>query len=241
MARPLIDMLWRDHPDAPSGGARGPRAKVTTGEVIDAAIRIADADGLSALTVRRLGERLGVSAMSIYTHINTHDDLVVLMADAAHGRMEPARYGRAGWRTRIRRVAESELSLYRAHPWLLDVTDQRTALGPGTIARYDHELHAFDPLPLDDVTRDAALTFTLDFVRATARAHLLGPGSDEMERLWASAGPRLGAYVGDDFPLAARVGGAAGEAMQAAYSFHHAWVFGLDRTLDGLAALARTD
>jgi AcrR family transcriptional regulator len=241
MARPLIDLLWRDHPAAPSGGARGPRARVTTGAVVDAAIGIADAGGLGEVTVRRLGDKLDVSAMSVYTHVNSRDDLLVLMADTTCARMEVPRYGRAGWRTRVRRVADAELALYRAHPWLLEVTDQRTALGPGTIARYDHELHAFDPLPLDDVTRDAALTFVLDFVRAAARAQLPDPRAEELARLWAEVGSRLEAYVGADFPLAARVGSAAGEAMQAAYSSDHAWRFGLDRVLDGLAALTRHD
>ncbi len=50
--------------------------------------------------------------------------------------------------------------------------------------------------------------------------------------------PRLTAYLGDDFPLARRVGAAAGEAMQGAYSLGHAWRFGLERVIDGLATLS---
>ncbi len=237
MARPLIDLLWRDHPSAPSGGARGPRAQVTTGAVVDAALEIAVADGLAAVTVRRLGERLDASPMSVYTHVNSRADLLVLMADAAHARMPRDAFGPEPWAARVRRVAETNLELYRAHPWLLDVTDDRTALGPGTIAKYDHELHAFDELELDDVVRDAALTFVLDFVRASGRAPLPGPRAEELAQLWASVAPRLAAYVGEDFPLAARVGSAAGEVLQGAYSPQDAWRFGLDRVIDGLSTL----
>ncbi|GAB2867565.1 TetR/AcrR family transcriptional regulator [Nocardioides pacificus] len=237
MPRPLIDLLWRDHPAAPSGGRRGPRARVSTGSVVAAAIQIGDADGLGAVTIRRLASEVGVSTMSVYTHVNSRDDLLVLMADSAHAGLAHPSWGRLGWRSRVRRMAEANLALLDAHPWLLDVTDERTTLGPGTIAKYDHELAAFDPLGLDDVTRDAALSFVLDFVRSSARSRRPGPRAGELAEHWPEWGARLASYLGDDFPLAQRVGAAAGEAMQAAYSPERAWEFGLDRVVEGLASL----
>jgi Tetracyclin repressor-like, C-terminal domain len=176
--------------------------------------------------------------MSVYTHVNSRDDLIVLMADTAHARMARPRFGRAGWQRRVRLVAESNLELYRAHPWLIEVGDDRTALGPGTIAKYDHELHAFDGIDLDDIVRDAALTFVLDFVRASARAQVPDPRDGELAETWSAVAPRLAAYVGDDFPLAQRVGSAAGEAMQGAYSPAEAWRFGLERVIAGLETLS---
>lgn len=240
MPSPLIDLLWRDHRDAPLGGSRGPRSRASTGDVVEAALLLADDQGLAAVTIRALGLALGVSTMSVYTHVGSRDDLLVLMADAAHARLALPSYRRAGWRTRVRRVADANLGLYRGHPWLLDVSDDRVVLGPGTIAKYDHELHALDPLELDDVTRDAALTWVLDFVRASARAQRPDPRREEMAEVWAEWGGRLASYLGDDHPLAQRVGAAAGEAMNAAYSASHAWEFGLERLLDGLAGLDRT-
>ncbi|GHH74691.1 TetR/AcrR family transcriptional regulator [Promicromonospora soli] len=238
MPRELIDLLWRDHPAAPQGGARGPRSRVTTGAVVDAASTLADAEGLAAVTVRRLGDALGVSTMSVYTHVNGRDDLLVLMADAAFARMPLPDHGRAGWRARVRRVADTNLALHREHPWLLEIEDDRTAFGPGTIAKYDHELHALDPLPLDDVARDAALTFVLDFVRAAARAQRPDPRADEMPQIWARWAGRLAEYLGDDYQLARRVGSAAGAAMNAPSSPAHAWEFGMARVLDSLAVAA---
>ncbi|MFC5730391.1 MULTISPECIES: TetR/AcrR family transcriptional regulator [Nocardioides] len=238
MPRSLIDLLWRDHPEAPTGGTRGPRARVSTGDVVDAAIRLADAHGLPAVTIRRLAEALEVSTMSIYTHVNSRDDLLVLMADATHGRMERSRFGRLGWRGRVQRVAESNLALLQAHPWLHEIDDDRTALGPGTIAKYDHELAALAPLDLAPVTCDAALTFLLDFVRASARALRPNPRSGELAQHWPEWSLRLETYLGEDFPLARTVGAAAGAAMGAAHSPSMAWDFGLARVLDALAALA---
>lgn len=238
MPRPLIDLLWREHPDAPAGGSRGPRARVSTGAVVDAAVRLADAEGLAAVTIRRLGDALGVSAMSLYTHVNSRDDLLVLMADHVHARMERPPFGRLGWRSRVRLVAEANLALIRAHPWVTDVADERTALGPGTIAKYDHELEAFTPLRLDPVTCDAALRFVLDFARAGAVAMRPRPHAADLAEHWPEWGGRLAAYLGDRHPLAQTVGAAAGEAMGGASDATLAWDFGLARVLDGLAALA---
>jgi AcrR family transcriptional regulator len=238
MPRELIDLLWRDHPAAPQGGTRGPRSRVTTGAVVEAACALADAEGLAAVTVRRLGDALGISTMSVYTHVNGRDDLLVLMADAVYARMPRPAHGTAGWRTRVRRVADTNLALHLEHPWLLEIADDRTAFGPGTIAKYDHELHALDPLPLDDVARDAALTFVLDFVRAAARARRRDPRADEMPQIWARWAGRLAAYLGDDHPLAQRVGSAAGQEMNAPSSPAHAWEFGLARVLDSLGQAA---
>lgn len=240
MARDLVDLLWRDHADAPRGGTRGPRARVTTSEVVDAAVALADASGLDAVTVRRLAADLGISTMAVYTHVGSRDDLLVLMVDAVHAAApRPALTG--GWRDRVRDLATAELALHTAHTWLLDVTDQRTALGPGTIARYDHGLHALDGLGLGDVDRDAALTFVLDLARGVARARRPDPHGAAMAASWETWGPRLAAYLGDAHPLAQRVGAAAGAEMGAASSAEHAWRFGLERVLDALAALPRED
>jgi AcrR family transcriptional regulator len=237
MPRPLIDLLWRKHPLAPSGGRRGPRSRVATGSVVEAAVRLADAHGLATVTIRSLAAELGVSTMSVYTHVNSRDDLLVLMADHAHLAAEQPDYGRRGWRSRVALVATANRTLLRAHPWLLEIDDQRTALGPGTIAKYDHELGAFEQLGLDDLTRDAALTFVLDFARASVRAALADARSEDLAEHWPEWGPRLAHYLGDDFPLAQRVGAAAGEAQSGVRDADFAWEFGLARVLDALAGL----
>ncbi len=239
MARELLDLLWRDHPAAPSGGTRGPRAKVTTSQAVDAAIRLADAEGLDQVTVRRLATELGVSGMALYTHVGSRDDLLVLMADAVHGAQPRRPYVSTDWRMRVRQLACADLALYSEHDWLLDFSDQRVSLGPGTIAKYDHDLHAFDHTDASDVERDAALTFVADFTRAAARARRPDPHAADMAAVWSAWRERLASYVGDDFPLARRVGAAAGAALNTSYSPDAAWEFGRDRVLDALAVLFR--
>ena len=233
MPKPLVDLLWRTHPDAPGGGTRGPRAKHSISDVVERAVALADRSGLDSVTIRALAESLSISTMSVYTHVNSRDDLLVLMVDSVHSTMAMPTFGRAGWHNRVRRTAKANLALLTAHPWLLHVRDPRVALGPGTIAKYDHELHIFDGTRLEDLHRDAALTFLLDFVGSTASSQLTT--TEDFGRVWTETAARLGRYVGDGYPLAQRIGQAAGESMGAPYSAAQAWRFGLERVIASLA------
>ena len=235
MPRPLIDLLWRESPHAPPPRRRGPRATHSTNDVVAHALALADQGGLTAVTIRAVAVSLGLTTMSVYTHVNSRDDLLVLMADRAHAEMELPPFGRARWRTRVRRVAEANLELLRARPWLLGVDDPRTALGPGTIAKYDHELHAFDDTGLGDLDRDAALAFLLDFARATASRMAQASAAVDMAQEWELAAGPLATYLGAELALAQRVGRAAGESMQGPYDAQRAWEWGLTRVIGGLA------
>ena len=237
MPRPLIDLLWRDHPDAPARGTRGPRSRQSTGDVVACAIALGDGAGLDAVTIRAIAESLSMSPMSVYTHVNSRDDLLVLMADAAHASAPLPRFGRSSWQTRVRRLADVNLALVRAHPWLLDLNDDRVALGPGTIAKYDHELHALDGTGLSDLDRDAALTFVIDFVRSSASAMLRTGHLGDFAEVWQESVAALSRYLGSSFPLAQQVGGVVGAHLAAPYSATHAWEFGIRRVIAGLSDL----
>jgi AcrR family transcriptional regulator len=234
----LVDVLWRNHPAAPAPSRRGPRSRLTADDVVAAATVLADTGGLDAVRLRDLATELEISTMSVYTHVNSREDLVVLMVDAALATAERPVFGRRGWRARVRQVADAHLDLHTRRPWLLDVRDPRVVLGPGAVAAYEVQLHAFDGTGLDDITRDAALTFVLEFATATARDLRRDAEAVTAGEFWSDAAPRLARYLADDpYPLAGRVGQAAGEHMNAAASARHAYDFGMRRVLDGLATL----
>jgi hypothetical protein len=148
-----------------------------------------------------------------------------------------------GWRERLAAVARDNRALFEAHPWAAAVSTSRPPLGPGLMAKYEHELSALATAGLDDVETDAALTFLLDFVRSAAlSAHdARATGRDSGmtdEQWWTANAPLLARILDEDaYPTAARVGTAAGAAHGGAYSPDHAWEFGLERVLDGLGAL----
>ena len=231
-----LALLWRE----PAPSRRGPRPRLDVDSVVAAAIALAGEAGLAAVTMRALAGRLGVSPMTLYGYVPGKEELVDLMLDALYAAMPRDPWpARRRWRWRARAVAEANRALYAAHPWAAGVSTARPPLGPGLMAKYEHELAAFEGAGLDDVDRDAALAFVLAFVQgaaaAAAEAHA-APGTDA--EWWASAGPLLARAMDEErYPLAVRVGAAAGEAQNAAHDPDRAYAFGLERVLDGLAAL----
>ncbi|NYE50887.1 AcrR family transcriptional regulator [Spinactinospora alkalitolerans] len=236
-----LELLWREPGRGTSG--RGPRQGRTVDEVVDAAIGIADEAGLESVTMRKVAQALGVVPMSLYTYVPGKAELLDLMLDTVYGRMP--RTDRTGepWRARVEGVARENRELFERHPWAARVSTVRPPLGPGVMAKYEHELAAFDGLGLTDVEMDAALTYLLGFVQTTARmaADVRGARHDSAmdDEQWWEANQPLLARVFDEtrYPVAARVGGAAGAAHQGAYGPDHAYEFGLRRVLDGLGAL----
>lgn len=232
----LIDVLWRDElPPVPA--RRGPRPRLSAGQVVEQAVAIADEGGLEAVSIRTLAQRLGSTPMSLYTYVDSREDLLVLMTDHVHS-PRPADEAvdlEMPWRERVQRIAEHNRTLLIEHPWLLDVHDPRTVLGPGVIAKYDRELAAFDDLPLTDPQRDAVLSHVLDFARSGARRLLDQRSAGGLD--WSRTGERLAQHLGDRYPLAQRVGAAAGAELGAAYDADAAWRFGVQRLLDGLAPI----
>jgi AcrR family transcriptional regulator len=237
-----LRLLWRVD-EAPR---HGPRQNLTVDGIIDAATALADDEGLDAVTMRRVAQRLGVAAMTLYTYVPGKGELLDLMLDAAYSRM--SRTGTAGrpWRERVAAIAEENRLLFEKHPWAATVSTVRPLLGPGQMAKYEHELAALDGLGLDDVEMDSALTYVLGFVQSCARvlADARAVERDSAmtdEQWWADNAPLLGQVLdADAYPLAVRVGAAAGETHGSAYNPRHAYEFGLCRVLDGLGALITT-
>lgn len=234
-----IELLWGLR-DAPK---RGPKPRFSVPQITQAAIDLADAEGLAALSMRRVAERLGITAMSLYTYIPGKAELLDLMIDTVCGRITRTRPASDHWRDRLEAIAHDNRALYERHPWLATVSTARPPLGPGVTAKYDYELRALDGLGLDDVEMDAALTFLLGFVEscaraaADARAAQRDTATSDAE-WWAAHQPLLEkVFDPDAYPLATRVGAAAGQAHNSAYNPDHAYAFGLQRVLDGLAAL----
>lgn len=238
-----VRLLWGV---AAPTGRRGPRPGLDLRGVVDAAVALADAEGLEAVTVRRLAADLGVAPMTLYGYVPGRTDLLDLMVDRVQLAMPRPPWGRAGWRTRVRRVAEANRDLLRAHPWVARLPSTRPALGPGLMAKYEHELAAFAGAGLDDADTDAALAHVLGVVRALALAEQdaeatrIGSGLDE-QQWWAAAGPVLAEVVDPAaYPLATRIGTAVGAAQGAAYDPDRAWAFGLERVLAALDGLVAT-
>ena len=231
-------LLWGGK--APSG--RGPRPGLTVARIVEEAVALADADGLAALTMRRVAERLGAGAMSLYRYVPGKGELVDLMLDTVLGAMprEPWPAG-AGWRPRLEAVARDNLALALRHPWTLQVAAMsRPPLGPGVMTKYDHELGALAGAGLSAVDTDAALTLVLQYVQGAARgaveaAQAEGRTGMTDRQWWEAHAPLLEqVYDAERFPTATAIGAEVGAALQSAFDPSAAFEFGLARVLDGL-------
>lgn len=239
-----LRLLWRDHLPEDSSPRRGPRRGLRIDTIVSEATALADREGLAALTMRRLADRLDVRPMSLYTYVPSRAELLDLMLDDAYAAMSRPSLPDAGWQARVRAVAESNRELFERHPWAAELATQRPPLGPGQMVKYEYELSAFADSGLDDVTTDDALTYLLGFVRSATRdIRVAGiiqrtSGGDD-QRWWDAVGPLLARLVdSDSYPLASRIGAAAGAAHGSAHDTDHAYRFGLERTMDALERLA---
>ncbi|GAA1897385.1 TetR/AcrR family transcriptional regulator [Asanoa iriomotensis] len=226
-------LLWR-------AADKEGRSGLSVDRIVATAVEIADGDGIAALSMRRVAERLGVGAMSLYTYVPGKGELVDLMIDQVLGETDRAEMP-DDWRARLAHVARSNLALYRSHPWLLQVGTARPPMGPNLIAKYDYELRALDGTGLSDVEIDTALTSVLAYVTGAGQAAVeaaQAPDRSGMtdEAWWAVQAPLLEkVFDPERYPLAARVGAAAGETY-GLIDADHAFEFGLQRLLDGIAA-----
>jgi AcrR family transcriptional regulator len=245
-----LALLWRretlDDPDDPNAARtprRGPRRALSVQRIVETAVTLADQTGLEAVSMRRIAQALGVVPMTLYTYVPGKPELLDLMLDTIYREMKPTQTRARSWRGRLEAIAHDNRALFRRHPWAALVSTARPPLGPGLLAKYERELHALDSLGLSDVEMDDALTFLLAFVRSCAleeiethRAATENPTSDA--QWWETNAPLLSGLLEQTaYPLASRVGTAAGRAHGAAHSPDHAYRFGLARVMDGLDAL----
>jgi AcrR family transcriptional regulator len=122
----------------PERGERGPKPRHSRGEVADAAIRIADVEGIAAVTMRRVAADLGTGTMSLYNYVPAKEHLVQLMADQAAGEYVYPLGPPSGSREAIADLARQGRDIARRHPWLPAVMLQQPLMGPSTLRYMDY-------------------------------------------------------------------------------------------------------
>ncbi|MFI7416831.1 GntR family transcriptional regulator [Nonomuraea sp. NPDC049684] len=198
--------------------------------VVRAAMEIADAGGLAALSMRAVAAELGVATMALYRHLEGKAELTQLIADAAFaeiGYPEPP----PGWRSHLRVAAQLQWAAYQRHPWLPRlVSITRPGTLPGQLAYGLWTLRALDGLGLDPGTRIHIYATVVNYVRGTA-INIESEAAAELDtgmtsKQWGKA------KLSVDGPLIARVTDPGAEL-----DLQSLFAFGLERLLDGLATV----
>jgi AcrR family transcriptional regulator len=172
---------------------RGPKRELSHERIVEAAMAIADADGIGAVTMNKVAGALGFTTMALYRYVTSKDDLLELMQDAVAGEVlsgtdQGLADGRRGsgtvtpdWRQELRRFADQLRGAYRDHPWMGDLPmSEALLLTPNNLAVADLAMRAMRSLPLPEPEKVGVLLLITVFVRANS----------QMERDIASTGDR---------------------------------------------------
>ncbi|MDX2936982.1 TetR/AcrR family transcriptional regulator C-terminal domain-containing protein [Streptomyces ipomoeae] len=209
--------------------------------VVRAAMALADAEGTTALTMRRVAAELGIPTMSLYRHVANKEQLIALMVDAAFaGEPLPTRPPE-GWRARLELSAAIQWRLYQAHPWLAAALNlSRPLLVPHGMRHIEWALSALDGLGLDADTRMHAAVTLFGYVRGQAidtepEARATQSSGITGEQWMDAQHDRMTALL-----TQGRLPHFASVADEAALSTTSLYEFGLTTLLDGLATRIRT-
>lgn len=137
-------VVW-ERPEPPDRPVPAPLSRE---RIVVAALRLADADGLAAVSLRKVAAELEVGPMRLYGYIDTKEELLDLMVNAVHAEIQPT--GET-WRQVLRSVAEATRQAAHRHEWLADLIGGRPQLGPDTLATGDAVLGAMGGVDLDVV------------------------------------------------------------------------------------------
>lgn len=225
---------------------RGPKSRIGVKDLVAAAIAIADAEGIEAVSTRRVAEAVGISPMSFYTHIPDKAVLLDLMLDAVSGPEEGSAEAApvldpAQWRENVAQVAREYRAFFIRHPWVSQVSSHRPVLGPNTIRAYEYFLCTFDGLGLSEVEMDLSVSLIANYVQGAVRDVLRARQVKEQTGLsddewWYTIAPFLESIDFSAYPVSSRVGPVVGE-LYGLGNPDMAFDFGLERILDGLATL----
>jgi AcrR family transcriptional regulator len=207
-----------------------PRIPLTRERILEAAVAFADEHGLASLTMRKLGEALGVEAMSLYNHVANKDELLDGMVDLVFSEIDlPA--GRGGWKAEIRQRSVSAREVLTRHRWAIGLMESRVSPGPATLRHLDavigslraggfsvdlaaHAFSAIDSYVYGFALQEASLPF------------------EAGEQTVELAQEIMAGFEPDQYPHLTEL--AVEHVMQPGYDYSNEFAWGLDLLLDGL-------
>ncbi|HEV7975992.1 TetR/AcrR family transcriptional regulator [Amycolatopsis sp.] len=221
---------------------RKQREQLSREQIVSEAVLLLDAEGIEALSMRKLGTRLGAGATSLYRHVANKDELIELVADEVYGELEvPDAGDPAGWRAATAGSAHSLRSMALRHPWVASVLGQvgLAYLGPNVMRMSDRMLALFESAGFALDEADQAMSAVIAYVVgvATSEAAYLSmiarSGKDERE--WMEGLSSTVEQAVREYPRL-KDGHASHVGKDPAKVREENFVYGLDRVLDGLEA-----
>jgi AcrR family transcriptional regulator len=215
---------------ATAGRDAPPRQPLSRERVVRAAMALADAGGIDALTMRRLGDELGVEAMSLYKHVANKDDLIDGMTDAVFAEIElPS--GATDWRTAMRERAVSVRAALSRHPWATPLMQSRTSPGPATMRHHDTVIGTLRTAGFSVALTAHAFSALDSYIYGFALQQRSLP-FETGEQTAELAEAILAQFPAEAYPHLAEL--TVQHVLQPGYDYGDEFEFGLDLVLDGL-------
>lgn len=213
---------------------KGPRPGLSLTGIVDAAITVATTDGLAAVSMGRVARELGAAPMSLYRHVDSKRSLLDLMVDRVYGEPPPPSSAAEGWRVGLTRWALAAQDVLMRHPWVVRVPIAGPPVTPNQVGWMDSALRSMAPSRLTEGEKVSVLLLLSGFVRNEV-ALVVSMSVPEEEWDYGAVLAVLADPVGYPAIHTAIDAGvfSDGEPGELGGEF----TFGLDRILDGVAAL----
>jgi AcrR family transcriptional regulator len=232
----VLQLLWGRE----QSGRRGPKPGRSIDDIAAAAVRIADTDGLPAVSMSAVATELGLTTMALYRYVDAKNELFIAMVDAAYG-PPPARKATGKWRTQLESWASANRAALGRHPWIVQVPISEPPLAPNQLRWMERGLRAFATTPLTEQQKLSSLLLVEVYVRGQALLSAqLGDAFKGEPLTQREADERYGRRLAqlidaDTFPhvYAALMSGSLEDEGDFA---EEEFLFGLQTVLDGIEA-----
>jgi AcrR family transcriptional regulator len=214
-----------------------PRAPLNRERVFHAAVTLADERGIDSLTMRALGEELGVEAMSLYYYVANKDELLDGMVDLAYYSEVELPSREADWKTAIRQVATSAHEALSRHRWAITLIETRTRPGPANLRHHDSVIRTFREAGFSIKHAIHAFSVLDSYISGFALQELTMP-FDTPEELAEAAEGILGQFPADEYPHLAET--ITEHVTKSGYDYADEFEVGLDLILDAIERLRDT-
>ncbi|MEU8634089.1 TetR/AcrR family transcriptional regulator [Amycolatopsis sp. NPDC048633] len=234
-----FELAWgvRDRP------TKGPKRGLSLEQIIEAAIDVANAEGIGGVSMGRVARELGASAMSLYRYLASKEELLALMIDGAFGQLDVAEDGEGSWRVRLERWAEFELSAYRRFPWVLRIPVTGAPIMPHQLRFLERGLRTLGGTGLAEQDKLSAVLLVTSFTRSFAMlSGDITAAFESDDPTTARVMPRYGELIRKlttraEYPALHAVIDAGTFDDEEFDGLEHDFRFGLERVLDGIEAL----
>ena len=210
------------------------RVPLSRERVLDAAIKLADQGGLESLSMRKLGQELGVEAMAVYYHFANKDEVIDGIVDIVFSQIDLPASG-ADWKSAMRQRAVSLRDVLLRHRWAIGLMESRRKPGPANLRHHDVVIGSLRSAGLNMPTIAHAYSLVDSYVYGFALFAMNLPfdpseevadlGQDVLRAYPVNAYPNLVAYI---------------SAMRPGYNYGDEFEYGLDLILDGLDRASST-